>query len=304
MSSNPSTDQSPPSTRWWEGYLVRYLIGTITGAACAVLIALAVAGDVLISKIATTEALALPAIFTPLALSAIAAGFLLCYVASTPITVIHAARMLGPHPSRSWLKPSLMWMVWWAFALLSLIFVLSANAIGRLHGYSTDVFLIVLAVPAAYVLIAQLAPMLALIEDEAPRENAGNGSVSANFRRWLLKGFSPDFETRQNKFVSKYHELALARAQAGTNDFRQTYTHLREHSNSIFIVALEISFTALLILVLGASSAGTWRERILVVGIFGLLWMAPTIFIWAQANRLEATLAELAEKLKTAAQNP
>lgn len=298
------TEQNAQSTRWWEGYLVRYLIGTITGAGCSLAIALIVAGIDISSVTENSKIDSLGNLLTPILLLSLATGFLLCYVASTPITVIHAARMLGTHPSRPEWKPANMWMLWWLTSLAILIILSIANAFNIWLNYSSIVFLLILAIPATYVFFAQIAPMLALLVDADAENKKSTPGFWQKSQIKLLKVLSPEFSPGENKFVEKYHEIAHARAHVGTSDFRQTYTHLREHSNSIFIVALEISFTALIILMLIFGNAPTWRERIMQVCILVLLWIAPTIFIWSQANRLEMSLPKYVEKISKKAEKP
>lgn len=74
--------------RWWEYYLVRYLLGAITGAVCILKYKL------LPTFFEDSAKLTVPYQF----LASGIAGFAVCYIASIPILIFHAARhfIAGP----------------------------------------------------------------------------------------------------------------------------------------------------------------------------------------------------------------
>jgi hypothetical protein len=83
-------------------------------------------------------------------------------------------------------------------------------------------------------------------------------------------------------------------------DVRDTYTHLREHSNSVFIVVIELAILALFMAVTSDRSITQTHaaniERIGLFLMFGLaLWMIPTVFMWARANSIEVEFADKPE---------
>ncbi|HJV75966.1 MAG TPA: hypothetical protein VJ654_17225 [Noviherbaspirillum sp.] len=98
-------------------------------------------------------------------------------------------------------------------------------------------------------------------------------------------------------FFAFYAKLFKARRMKNARDVRDTYTHLREHSNSVFIVVIELSLLALFMAVSGSISShkGTVvpNESIGALVVFSLaLWMVPTVFMWARANSLEVEFSE------------
>ena len=48
--------------------------------------------------------------------------------------------------------------------------------------------------------------------------------------------------TDRENFVLFYIDLATARGLQGTSEIRESYSHLREHANSVLIVMLEVFF--------------------------------------------------------------
>ncbi len=100
-----------------------------------------------------------------------------------------------------------------------------------------------------------------------------------------------------------YRLLTRARTLENSGDVRETYTHLREHSNAIFIVLLELCFSAFLILCIevfaghsaGGNSLGTSGVvsdgMVNAVLLLIAFWMVPNLFMWSRANELEKDFA-------------
>ena len=87
-----------------------------------------------------------------------------------------------------------------------------------------------------------------------------------------------------------------------SKDIRETYTHLREHSNATFIVLLELCFSAFLIFLIelyaGQSGKGSpfisslEIERVAsAVLLLIAFWMTPNLFMWSRANQIERDFA-------------
>lgn len=101
-----------------------------------------------------------------------------------------------------------------------------------------------------------------------------------------------------------YRLLTRARTMDNSKDVRETYTHLREHSNATFIVLLELCFSAFLIFCVevfaGHSAAGGAAGKIGVVSesmvnavlLLVAFWMTPNLFMWSRANQLEKDFAK------------
>src|ERR1043165_8871396 len=126
MSNGTSSSSSRP--RWWEDYLVRYFTGTLVGTVCVF---------VLVTDVFFPTGLSEPAkgLFSssdkePTWLRVIAlvlAGGAYCYLASVPITVFHAGRMVRTGMNGLARKA---WYVWWALAfIVALLSTLSATGL-------------------------------------------------------------------------------------------------------------------------------------------------------------------------------
>jgi hypothetical protein len=198
-------------------------------------------------------------------------GFAYTYLCSTPITVFHAGRMIREGLNK---HAATFWRYWYGFSSVALIGLVvdGVSGFAYFEPYRTNVLLFVTSLPALWMFIGQC--------DVIHRIKADKDKAS------------------DSTFVQYYDRLASSR---GTNEklkeLRESYTHLREHANSVFICVTEISVAALVVLL--------WRMRInnemfimsCLVGV--LLWIAPNIFLWSAANRLERHLIECAPPLES-----
>lgn len=272
------------STSWFENYVIRYLIGTIIGFMCSVLTLAAIhdPNNLQAPLIKSIERLQNGEISSTLFLIFSVLGFLYCYISSTPITIIHAARMLGALPARPWLKPRAWWLSWWILLVISIavlivisLFRLSLPGIGLLT-----------SIPALYIVFAQWAPLLATLQSS---EKIKQGKISMTLHR----AFNDEEPIALGRFTEYYVELAKKRTQSdAAKDLRSSYSHLREHSNSIFIVLLEISLAALIVGLCLLMSDVNWETRAVAVVILLLIWITPTVFVWGIANHLEEALSK------------
>lgn len=272
------------STSWFENYVIRYLIGTIIGFMCSVLTLAAIhdPNNLQTPLIESIRRLKNGEISSTLFLIFSVLGFLYCYISSTPITIIHAARMLGALPARPWLKPRTWWLSWWLLLVISIaalvvlsLFRLSFPGIGLLA-----------FIPALYIVFAQWAPLLATLQSSG---KINQGKIYTTLHRAFNEGKCID----SGKFSKYYVALARKRTQSdAAKDLRSSYSHLREHSNSIFIVLLEISLAALIVGLCLLMDNVNWEARAVAVVILLLIWMTPTVFVWGIANSLEEALSE------------
>lgn len=119
--------------RWWEYYLVRYLLGAIVGAICII--------KYNIFQYFGTEANSLPHPYRFIAIGI--GGFAICYIASIPILIFHAAR----HYISS--ERSLRWILLGAIAITVLGLFINADA-----AYFSISAIITIAMYASAILIA------------------------------------------------------------------------------------------------------------------------------------------------------
>src|SRR6266508_1712995 len=209
--------------RWWEDYLVRYLTGTLVGAFCIFVLVVEIFfnGD--------PQSLGKRVFFSPekdsswlglIVLALAVAAY--CYLESTPITVLHAGRMIREGMNKYARRA---WYVWWF--LFTVVFV------GATLGFS-----IRFGVPQRSLLVYAL-----LFIGAAPVAWLFVGQVEVLIR---LKS---DQDKQPSKFVAFYRKLVVARDITGGTGIRESYTHLREHANSVFITVIELSMLATLLLI-------------------------------------------------------
>lgn len=320
-SGNAKADSvETPSTRWWESYLVRYFIGFIVGCVCIVIFGLQIdVFDKLIKHLAsTTNPTGKPDWSAITSLVAIL-GLGFCYIASTPITVLHAGRY-----RRGWFDGHSrhFWFAW--ISLSALVLAIGVQHVGNSPGWEW------LAIVTSCFLMYADHHSDKKMEKTNPRgalaiftliwllffwgilgrlfATIGQGLSEVAQRWWLLS--MPAFWIlvgqytvlyrllhEKEEFFAFYAKLFKVRRMKNARDVRDTYTHLREHSNSVFIVVIELALFALFMAISSTSSSINSKsaspEMLGALLVFGLvLWMVPTVFMWARANSLEVEFSE------------
>ena len=317
--NNVSTSSSESlNTRWWESYLVRYFIGFIVGVGCVATIASQFVTAQSLGNLISVSKDGKPdwsVIFWMLSL----AGLGYCYIASTPITVLHAGRYSpGPVDSQS----RNFWLSWNPVVLVASI-----------PKFTTDYYLCPIAGGLLFIglliLLIKLGNPTKHAKDESEKKKvlfrstiwffmllvitlAINNFLPAKTPTWVLPllvlgfpivwiGFAQYvvlwrllFE--QNDVDKFYEKLFHARRQPNARDVRDTYTHLREHSNSVFIVLIELCLLAFIFSLMQIYSL-TDRSQELgdflhVLGVGVAIWVLPTVFMWSRANAMEKSFSE------------
>lgn len=292
--TNQTTASSPNQGRWWEGYLVRYLVGSLVGAVSLAILAVEIKGD---GHTVATYTKLINLFFdkekgTTAFIALFVGGGLYCYLASAPITVLHAGRML----KETWIRKaaSSIWIFVSVVALITIGLItldLIDLDIKKLSS-GTTLALGVLAFPFLWILFAQWLTWLAMTQDKI---SATGGNTY--FDLFVIAVSGPKDTTNNSEFINYNRRLARQRTQSSSSkEIRETYSHLREHSNSIFIVVLEISLTASLVL-LHRLLGGNSPPHFWFIALLGLLlWLTPNVLLWGQANRLEQDLADYPEE--------
>lgn len=249
--------------RWWEDYLVRYLTPMVVGSSLLLLLIFIISTK----EDASMESLSLFWKTTREASAGLAIGVLIgglgyAYLCSTPITVFHAGRMIKKGLNT---KATTFWYLWAGLSLLALIGILAdaASGLRGLERCRERILLCIAALPAMWLLVGQYDVIWRLKKD---KEN-----------------------DIQSEFLGFYANLALSRG--GTSwalEMRQSYTHMREHANSVFICVAEISVAACLTLVWQITQDAT--SFVLTALLAALIWTLPNVFLWSIANKLEAFL--------------
>ena len=253
-------------SRWWEDYLVRYFTGTLVGMFCVF---------VLLTEIffnGDPELLGKKIFFSPEKDSTwwglfvlILTGGAFCYLASTPITVLHSGRMIREGMNKYARRA---WYVWWFAFLLAIVLATLAFSTECALSYRSrlaNLLLYVAMGPVAWLFAGQVDVVLRLKvdQDKATSENS--------------------------QFINFYRKLVPARDATAETGIRESYSHLREHANSVFIAVIELSLLATLVVFWRASNDvnlfAIWCLAFL------LLWISPNVLLWGLANALEGDMA-------------
>lgn len=327
--SKEKKEDSSTNNRWWESYLVRYLSGSIAGAFCIVVIILSLMDDSLLnSKSIINSTSKIDWKYFPLlgiiGLS-IVAGLVYSYMISSPITVIHYGRG-GPTGIEKHVRH--MWLGWaWSLLIFPFLkdhlnYLISLNLIFLIITFLLKKFRTrhIFRESKKY---QRVAKKYNTIEHSATASTiiilickAIELKFNDNHLKFLfLLGFPAIYvgliqyvtlfrifnqETLIHKF---YGKLSKVRSKIGAKDIRETYSHLREHSNSTFIVLLEVCATCFLLFIINISNynsrnifSSESKELASNFIIFFSFWLLPNLFMWSQANRLEKSFTQHPEK--------
>src|SRR5581483_9438366 len=204
------TDKEKSSGRWWEYYFIRYSFGTVIGAALIFLLADSIEP---LKKLMSTV-LADPKNVGTKDLTILAAsGFVYCYVASAPMLALHAMR-------------------------IQLFAILDTKPAQRSH--NTDELLGVefswiFAILPATLVLALLAGLSYLFSQNWHRSLLGLISFSLVVfcqMTLILSAHRDDFI----KIRRFYRRLTNARSSEKSEEYVESYRHMREHSNAYSII--------------------------------------------------------------------
>ena len=196
------------SGRWWEYYALRYFVGTVIGGIVILYLAtfpdspFASLGIISVSDLKGLEIKQLTALG--------ALGFAYCYVASTPMLLVHSLRgQLALNPIR------FDWRFWGiTIPVLAIVHILAALRL-KIDFLTYRWF-------GALVLTGIVGIQFAMI-------------IRAHLNRFArIKTFY----------------LALARARGhgdSVAEYVESYRHLREHGNSVAIILLELALALVLV---------------------------------------------------------
>lgn len=324
-------ESSGSNNRWWESYLVRYFLGFIVGSICVAVIAHA-SGLMprvlsLVSGFESDGAYGPKYGATSIIMMVGFLGLAYCYLASTPITVLHAGRYekgVADRLSRffwfGWVLVLAVLMVFprmatysfcyagvtYAILFVAAVFLIVWRAMRRFSKpeggecqksdclFLVGFFCVIWSFSQGVPLWFDVQPRIVdirLLAMGTPVIWIGLAQYFVLFR--ILGG-------RENSHEF-YGKLFSARRKEGARDVRDTYSHLREHSNAIFIVAVEISMLALMLGGIRIQKEANIMQGGPLDGVtFWLsalsIWIVPTIFMWSQANAMEKYFSDSPEK--------
>lgn len=235
--------------RWWEYYLVRYLLGNIVGAV--------IVGSYLKmpgQNLWVEWGLQLDSSRTLIILGVL--GFAYCYIASLPILVFHAGRNLiikKGDKKMNWLFFSPLWISIITI-IISLIIVSSEikNYLNKLNFTWIDVCCYGGCVFSILTIICDWVIACKIIEIK-------NNNKETGFQ-----------------FLKK-----ISKRRIENKDFRESYSHLREHGNAFFVVLFELILLPIFLLI-------EYKFLPLIIA----LWIMPAALIWWYATWLEIRFSD------------
>ncbi len=248
--------------RWWETYLVRYITGSVVGAVIVYALLKQIGIDLIpcFDDIKSTNMIVLGVL-----------GFAYCYLASAPITLLHAVRETYARSGNTKLSKQntklnfwgqLKQVNWIFLGLLFITFVISAG-VGIL--VFKPLWQIYAAVGMALFTFYAITLRLYL------KANSGD-----EWQRW-------------------YFRLAKSRVDksVGRQEIIESYRHLREHGNAFLIVIMELFLGFLLFSVarMLTMSDANKEAQVALIGlmVFALIyWVMAGAVCWFLANKLES----------------
>jgi hypothetical protein len=285
------------ATRWWEYYAVRYLMPSVAGTAIVEWICLN--GD---NKLLAL--LCLPSSGAQLATASVVLlflyGNLFCYIASYPVLVFHATRVMDFEGDR-WARRALL-----DGYIATSVLVLSAILVAQLHGDCRYWAAFLLAFLFALVQLWRVwfVASARVVVKGCRGVDGKPGDVT------VVYGYSYTLSTRRGRpaKTTKTQDPPLPAGadddeRVTTNlgevlwhkDFMDTYRHLREHGNSAFIFLLEVGLAALVYSITKSErSAG---QQLSAIGVLFAIWAAPAVLVHLIGQHLERRFSHFDRRL-------
>lgn len=295
------------TNRWWENYLVRYLMPSIAGTVIVSWIC-AYAGDgfrKLIYLPLTGDRIDAPSL-TLLFLY----GNLFCYVASYPVLLFHATRVLDFPDTMSPAKPRFWNEYIITFMLMGLVFFsLHEHWPYWLAYWLLGIFVIVQLVRLGFVLLPRLrvrgctgevSPAYGYAHSLARRRGIPSETVSSapnpvnrsavGWKRLTLRyKVAADHDYDDDEAPTTVRQIVWRR------DFMDTYRHMREHGNSAFTFALELVLASLVVCVVSGQQSPP--RKLGYVGLLFAIWAGPAVFVHLLGQHLERRFSHYDRKV-------
>ncbi len=278
------------ASRWWENYLVRYLMPSIAGVAIISWLLSVACGEFKAALFFGSNSKSLDA---PTLTLLILYGNLFCYIASYPILCFHATRVVD-YKEYAW-NPS----PFDGYALTAALAVLMLLSVTILSGRALIVSIFVLFTVFAGAQIWRI--FLALSAPHIKGYTSRKTSLVYAFLVTLSKrrGVLPERtvvttlgqadeedEEQKDPNAQNNQKTSIQTETKWRSEFMDSYKHMREHGNSAFIFVLE--------LVLAGACYGVIRVfeedaviALSVIGVLLVIWSAPSVLVHLLGQHLE-----------------
>jgi hypothetical protein len=288
------------TTRWWEYYAVRYLMPSVAGVAIVNWICSQGASGL-------RSLLSLPSagerVDTASLILLFLYGNLFCYVASYPVLVFHATRVLDFADDKWPARPLTDgYLITTLFAVAAFLVTLAPQECRYFAGF-------LLASMFAVVQFWRLGVVFFHRIDVAGCNGVDGrpGTVSYaygySYALARRRGKSTKTETMTPATESTDvddEQVTTTRRILWHKDYMDTYRHLREHGNSAFIFLLELGLAALVYCVVTKSGKSA-HQQLSAVGILFAIWAIPAVFVHLIAQHLERRFSHFDRRLKKTA---
>ncbi|MDX1442845.1 MAG: hypothetical protein R3270_03590 [Gammaproteobacteria bacterium] len=265
------------NSRWWENYLVRYFVPSIAGMLIITWIA-EVAGNDFKNLLLLGGATGKDG-FASLILLFLY-GNLFCYIASYPILVFHATRVLD-FPKSKW-KASFM-----DGYLITVLLVVTASINGYLDLEELSVLVSLgLVVAFSGIQLIRIFKAMRHSNYKGMKESASRGyvfSVALSKRRGSHRIDTSDMAPESD---DDDRGLTVTEVKNWKREIVETYRHMREHGNSAFIFSLELALAGILIPIVTYDGM-SGLQKMASVGSMMFLWTIPAVFTHLYAQTFE-----------------
>jgi hypothetical protein len=265
------------TTRWWEYYLPRYLMPSVAGVVIVNWLC-SYGGDGLRSLLSLP--LGGKSLDTASLILLLLYGNLFCYIASYPVLVFHATRVMDSSDGK-W--PVYVLADGYVISVVLIVCVVFLRYVPPECRYwpAFTAALIVAAVQLIRLWIV-FSHRFTVQGHEDPVSSAYFYAYVLAHRRTVLAE-KPENETKNKEW---------------RKEFIETYRHLREHGNSAFIFLLELVLAALVYCVItkpGQSST----HQMGAIGVLFAIWALPSIFVHLLAQHLERRFSRYDLKIRS-----
>ncbi|MHC1751356.1 hypothetical protein [Humidesulfovibrio sp.] len=278
------------SNRWWEGYLVRYFVPALFGIYIVRWILSFASQDSVLLFVNSTNVVSRIDSFSLAFL--VGCGFLFCYIASYPVLVFHATRVLdfgdyGNSLSSIFSNPYVSTLLLCVVCNFSMLYV--PNILGWTVAYCI-IFLSVCLF--SLVQCYRLYKCYSLQKKYAGQFN-DKASVGYAYTFKLAQRRTkssteqstvnvPDQENGKDNFKRKVKTMAFY------SDISESYRHLREHGNTAFIVLLEMTLCPVVIAAIAKENAADSLNFLVPVLI---VWIVPSVLVHWYAQHIERSFS-------------
>lgn len=274
--------------RWWENYLVRYLMPSIAGVGIVAWLMWVAPGLREVLFFGKSP----PSLDAPTLTLLILYGNLFCYVASYPILCFHVTRVID--------FEEYQWRHGWTdgYVVSGITSLLAFMFVGFVSGRSLVSALFVLAGAYSAVQCLRFAKALSTemkFRGFAPKVTSltfAYISILAQ-RRGIVSETSSTEKPRPRMTGDEASDGEGTEARDTKisesrrfKDFTDSYRHMREHGNSAFIFALEFTLAAETYGILKCFPNDAVKS-LSVLAVLYLTWSFPAVFVHLLAQHLE-----------------